>query len=76
MRLSSVFDKYKLEATIKGKFNIMSDKNPSLARKAVNAGGWSLARRLAKSVPYAGTADRHRNGRFRHQTQGNGLRSF
>lgn len=34
----------------------MSDKNPSLARKAVNAGGWSLARRLAKSVPYAGSA--------------------
>ncbi len=34
----------------------MSDKNPSLTRKAVNAGGWSLARRLAKSVPYAGSA--------------------
>lgn len=34
----------------------MSDKNPSLTRKAVNAGGWTLARRLAKSIPYAGTA--------------------
>lgn len=34
----------------------MSDKNPSLTRKAVNAGGWSLARRLAKSIPYAGSA--------------------
>lgn len=33
----------------------MSDKSPSLTRKAVNAGGWSLARRLAKSIPYAGT---------------------
>ena len=34
----------------------MSDKNPSLARKAMNAGGWAITRRLARSVPYAGTA--------------------
>ena len=34
----------------------MSDKKPSLKRKIVNAGGWQVARRLAKSVPYVGTA--------------------
>ncbi len=34
----------------------MSDKNPSLTRKVVQAGGWSLARRVAKSVPYVGSA--------------------
>ncbi len=34
----------------------MSDKNPGVARKLVQAGGWSLARRLAKSVPYIGSA--------------------
>ncbi|MBA2493827.1 MAG: hypothetical protein H0V31_03920 [Acidobacteria bacterium] len=34
----------------------MSDKNPSLKRKLVQAGGWNLARRVAKSVPYVGSA--------------------
>ncbi len=34
----------------------MSDKNPGITRKLVQAGGWSLARRLAKSVPYVGSA--------------------
>jgi hypothetical protein len=34
----------------------MSDKNPGVTRKLVQAGGWSLARRLAKSVPYIGSA--------------------
>jgi hypothetical protein len=34
----------------------MSDKNPSLKRKLVQAGGWNLARRAAKSVPYVGSA--------------------
>lgn len=34
----------------------MSDKNPSLTRKLVHAGGWSLARRAAKSIPYLGSA--------------------
>ncbi len=33
----------------------MSDKNPSLKRKLVQAGGWNLARRVAKSVPYVGS---------------------
>lgn len=34
----------------------MSDKNPSLTRKLVQAGGWNIARRAAKSVPYVGSA--------------------
>lgn len=34
----------------------MSDKNPSLTRKLAQAGGWKLARRVAKSVPYVGSA--------------------
>ena len=34
----------------------MSDKNPGITRKLVQAGGWSLARRLVKSVPYVGSA--------------------
>ena len=34
----------------------MSDKNPGLTRKLIQAGGWNLARRLAKSVPYVGSA--------------------
>lgn len=34
----------------------MSDKNPSLTRKLFQAGGWNLARRAAKSVPYVGSA--------------------
>ncbi|CAN5517418.1 hypothetical protein BH18ACI1_BH18ACI1_09230 [soil metagenome] len=34
----------------------MSDKNPSLKRKLVQAGGWNLVRRVAKSVPYVGSA--------------------
>ncbi len=33
----------------------MSDKKPSLTRKAVHAGGWQVAKRVAKSVPYLGT---------------------
>jgi len=34
----------------------MTEKNPSLKRKLIHAGGWSLARRTAKSVPYLGSA--------------------
>lgn len=34
----------------------MSDKNPSLTRKLAQAGGWKLVRRVAKSVPYVGSA--------------------
>ena len=33
----------------------MSDKKPSLTRKAAHAGGWMLAKRVAKSIPYVGT---------------------
>lgn len=33
----------------------MSDEKPTLARKAVHAGGWQIAKRVAKSVPYLGT---------------------
>lgn len=34
----------------------MSDKNPSLKRKLVHAGGWQIAKRVAKSIPGVGTA--------------------
>ncbi len=34
----------------------MSDNNPSLTRKLVQAGGWNVARRVAKSIPYVGSA--------------------
>lgn len=34
----------------------MSAKNPSLKRKLVQAGGWNIAKRVAKSVPYVGSA--------------------
>lgn len=34
----------------------MSDKKPSLTRKVVHAGGWQIAKRLAKSIPGVGTA--------------------
>lgn len=34
----------------------MAEKKSSLKRKLIEAGGWKLARRAAKSVPYLGTA--------------------
>jgi hypothetical protein len=34
----------------------MAENNKSLKRKAAEAGGWMAARRIAKSVPYVGTA--------------------
>lgn len=34
----------------------MSDKKTSLTRKVVHAGGWQIVRRVAKSIPGAGTA--------------------
>ncbi len=33
----------------------MNEKKPSLARKAAHAGGWTVAKRVAKSIPYVGT---------------------
>jgi hypothetical protein len=33
----------------------MAKENSSLKRKLVNAGGWKIAKRVAKSVPYVGT---------------------
>ncbi len=33
----------------------MAKDTPSLKRKAINAGGWRLAQKLAKSVPYVGS---------------------
>jgi len=33
----------------------MVENQKSLKRKAVEAGGWTLARRVAKSIPYVGT---------------------
>lgn len=34
----------------------MAEEKKSLKRKLAHAGGWSLAKRVAKSVPYVGTA--------------------
>ena len=34
----------------------MAEKKKTLTRKATEAGGWMAARRIAKSVPYLGTA--------------------
>ncbi len=34
----------------------MSEKKPSLKRKVIHAGGWQIAKRVAKSIPGAGTA--------------------
>lgn len=34
----------------------MAKENTSLKRKLVHAGGWQVAKRVAKSVPYVGTA--------------------
>ena len=34
----------------------MTKETPSLKRKIVHAGGWKIAKRVAKSIPYVGTA--------------------
>lgn len=34
----------------------MARENPSLKRKLAHAGGWALTKRIAKSIPYLGTA--------------------
>ena len=34
----------------------MAKENPSLKRKLVHAGGWTIAKRVAKSIPYLGSA--------------------
>jgi hypothetical protein len=34
----------------------MTEKNQTLTRKVVHAGGWTVAKRVAKSIPYVGTA--------------------
>lgn len=34
----------------------MTEKRKSLKRKAAEAGGWMLAKRIARSIPYVGTA--------------------
>ncbi len=34
----------------------MTKDNASLKRKLIEAGGWKIARRVAKSIPYVGTA--------------------
>ena len=34
----------------------MAKENQTLKRKLVSAGGWKVAKRVAKSIPYVGTA--------------------
>jgi hypothetical protein len=34
----------------------MADKRKSVKRKVAEAGGWVVAKRVAKSIPYVGTA--------------------
>lgn len=33
----------------------MADKKPGIGRKLVHAGGWQVARRVARMVPFGGT---------------------
>lgn len=33
----------------------MAENKPSLKRKLVNAGGWTVAKRVAKAIPYVGS---------------------
>ena len=33
----------------------MTKENHSIKRKLANAGGWTVAKRVAKSIPYVGT---------------------
>lgn len=33
----------------------MAKENTSLTRKVVHAGGWTVAKRVAKTIPYVGT---------------------
>jgi len=33
----------------------MTEENSSLKRKLAQAGGWTVAKRVAKSIPYVGT---------------------
>ena len=33
----------------------MADRKPGLGRKLVHAGGWQVAKRVAKMVPFGGT---------------------
>jgi len=34
----------------------MTKENSTLKRKLIHAGGWTIAKRVAKSIPYVGTA--------------------
>jgi hypothetical protein len=34
----------------------MANETQNLKRKLVHAGGWTIAKRVAKSIPYVGTA--------------------
>ncbi|HXG83790.1 MAG TPA: hypothetical protein VNI84_07165 [Pyrinomonadaceae bacterium] len=34
----------------------MTNENPGLKRKLARKGGWTIAKRVAKSIPYVGTA--------------------
>ena len=49
MLLSSDESKYKL-------FTLMAEKKHGVGRKLVHAGGWQIAKRVAKMVPFGGTA--------------------
>ena len=35
--------------------NNMTNEKPGLGRKIVHAGGWTIAKRVAKSIPYVGS---------------------
>lgn len=49
MMLSSQESKYRL-------FMVMANKKHGLKRKIIHAGGWQMAKRVAKMVPFGGTA--------------------
>lgn len=35
---------------------VMTQKNKGIGRKLIHAGGWQVAKRVAKTVPFGGTA--------------------
>ena len=36
--------------------NAMADRKSNIKRKLVHAGGWQVAKRVAKTIPFGGTA--------------------
>jgi hypothetical protein len=55
MMSSSNSRKFKFSRKRKRGKNLMADKKKSVKRKLVEAGGWTVAKRATKSIPYVGS---------------------